>query len=361
MGIGGAMMWPAILGMTYGLLPASKAGLAGGIILGAAGFGNAVGPLLGGLLTDTVGWRWIFYLNLPVAAAAVLIILLVVPLDAARKNGGGIDYRGMAVLSLGLLAMLLALDWAVDLGWTAPLILFLFVSSAVALVAFAFVERGAGDTALVPKDVLKNRTFAAACLATLLNSAIFFAALLYLPQFMSKVLGFSAISSGAGLLPMMGTFTVTSFVAGRLYGRLGPKLIVSLGALLLGAGMILLSAIHLTTTYSQLILGMAVLGVGVGLFYSSVTTAAITALDPSRASLAGAIVYMFQIAGGSIGVGLNTAIVVSASSMAAGIHAAFLVDGGLAVCGAAVAMLFIGGPIDAERLRALRYHHRAHA
>ena len=86
MGIGGAMMWPAILGLTYGLLPASKAGLAGGVILGAAGFGNAVGPLLGGLLTDTVGWRWIFYVNLPVAAAAVLITMLVVPADAARKE-----------------------------------------------------------------------------------------------------------------------------------------------------------------------------------------------------------------------------------------------------------------------------------
>ena len=104
MGIGGAMMWPAILGMTYGLLPASKAGLAGGIILGAAGFGNAVGPLLGGLLTDTLGWRWIFYLNLPVAAAAVLIVMLVVPRDASIKEHERIDYPGMGTLSVGLLA-----------------------------------------------------------------------------------------------------------------------------------------------------------------------------------------------------------------------------------------------------------------
>ncbi|MGB3022888.1 MAG: MFS transporter, partial [Methyloceanibacter sp.] len=101
MGIGGAMMWPAILGMTYGLLPANKAGLAGGVVLGAAGFGNAVGPLLGGTLTDTVGWRWIFFINLPVAAAATLITLLVVPRDAPTKAHEGIDYRGMAVLSLG--------------------------------------------------------------------------------------------------------------------------------------------------------------------------------------------------------------------------------------------------------------------
>ncbi len=361
MGIGGAMMWPAILGMTYGLLPREKAGLAGGVILGAAGFGNAVGPLLGGVLTDTVGWRWIFFVNLPVAAAAVLITLIVVPRDTPLKDRGRIDYLGTAALSVGLLAMLLALDWALDLGWTAPLILSLFVFSAVALVGFLFIERRSGDSALVPQSVMQNRGFLAAGIATLLASAIFFAALLYLPQFMTKNLGFSAVGSGAGLLPMMGTFMITSFIAGRLYALLGPKLIVTLGALLLGAGMILLSMIAAGTTYNQLVLGMVVLGIGVGLFYSSITTAAITALPASDASLAGAIVYMFQIAGGSIGVGLNTAIVVSAATMPVGIHHAFLVDGILAIGSAAVAILFVGGTVDVERLREIRHHHRAHA
>jgi MFS family permease len=233
--------------------------------------------------------------------------------------------------------------------------------AATALIAFLFIERRAGESALVPETVLQNHGFVAASMATLLASAIFFAALLYLPQFMAKNLGFTAIGSGAGLLPMMATFMVTSFVAGRLYQLLGPKLIVTLGALLLGAGMILLSRITGTTTYDQLILGMVVLGIGVGLFYSSITTAAITALDPSQSSLAGAIIYMFQIAGGSIGVGFNTAIVVSGSSMPAGIHTAFLVDGLLAIASAAVAVLFVGGTVDLERLREIRHHHRAHA
>ena len=361
MGIGGAMMWPAILGMTYGLLPRSKCGLAGGLILGAAGFGNAVGPLLGGLLTDTVGWRWIFFVNLPVAGAAILITMLVVPRDAVLEDRGRLDYAGTAALTTGLLALLLALDWALDLGWTAPLILGLFALSAIAVAGFLLIELRAGESALVPRSVMQNRGFLAAGIATLLASAIFFAALLYLPQFMSRNLGFTAVGAGAGLLPMMGTFMVTSFIAGRLYQLLGSKIIVSLGALLLGGGMILLSAISAGTTYDQLVPGLVVLGAGVGLFYSSVTTAAITALDPSQASLAGAIVYMFQIAGGSIGVGFNTAIVVSASSMPRGIHIAFLVDGILAVGSAAVAILFVGGAVDFERLRDLRHHHRAHA
>ena len=279
MGIGGAMMWPAILGMTFSLLPKSKAGLAGGLVLGSAGCGNAFGPLLGGFLTDTIGWRWIFFLNLPIAVAAVVVTYLVVKPDEDRTDHAGIDYLGMGVLTVGLFSLLLALDMGTRVGWTSPLIIGLLVMAGIALAKFFFVERRAGNRALVPDDVMRNGSFAAASLATLLMSAIFFAALLYLPQFMSKVLKFSAIESGAGLLPMMGTFAVTSFIAGRLYARLGAKVSVTGGALFLAAGMFLLSRISPTTTYDDLIFGMVVLGIGIGLFYSSITTAAITALD----------------------------------------------------------------------------------
>jgi len=362
MGIGGAMMWPAILGMTFSLLPKSKAGLAGGLIMGSAGFGNAFGPLLGGFLTDTVGWQWIFFLNVPIAAIGVIATYLVVKPDEESKEREGIDYLGMSVLSVALFALLLGLDLGTSIGWTSVWIYALFILSAVALTGFYAVERGAGKAALVPSDVMQNRGFAAAGLATLMMSAIYFAALLYLPQFMIKELKFSAVGSGAGLLPMMGTFAVTSFIAGRLYATLGPKISVTGGALFLAAGMLLLSRIHSGTTYDDLIFGLVVLGIGVGLFYSSVTTAAITALDASRASLGGAVVYMFQIAGGSIGLGANTAIVLSSPSLADGISVAFLADGILAVIGAVVALLFVGGTLDKERLEAAWPHrHRAHA
>jgi MFS family permease len=347
--------------MTYAILPEERAGLAGGLILGAAGFGNAVGPLIGGALTDGPGWRWIFFLNLPIAAFAVLVTWRVVDEDKPTATGQRLDYAGIVALSIGLLALLLALDQGTDDGWTDPTILGLFAFAIVALVAFAFIERRAGGNALIPADVLRNRAFITACLATLLMSAIFFASLLYLPQFMAKQLGYSAVGDGAGLLPMMGVFALTSFVAGPLYERLGPKLIVSIGAALLAVGIFLLSFIDEATGYGGLVPGMVVLGLGIGLFYSSITTAAVTALDHSRSSLAGGIVYMFQIAGGSIGLGLNTAIVVTAASLTAGIRTAFFVDALLAVGGLAIAVLFVGGTVDPERLRTLRHHHRAHA
>jgi hypothetical protein len=228
---------------------------------------------------------------------------------------------------------------------------------------------------------------------------VFFASLLYLPQFMQKILGYSPLESGVGLVPMMGTFAVTSFIAGPLYSKLGAKLIVSLGCGAIAVGILLLSLVGRNSGYGGLVAGMLVLGVGIGLFYSSMT-----ALDSSRAGLAGGIVYMFQIAGGSIGLGLNTTIFTSTSksnlnshldkvgatvssvqsdlvhgilagtasgqhvlrqfptavaqhlsslvrdAFVAGLHTAFRLDTALAFCALLVAVVFVGGTVrrDAE-------------
>lgn len=359
MGIGGAMMWPAILGMTYDILPDAKAGLAGGLILGVAGFGNAVGPMFGGFLTDVFSWRWIFFVNVPIAAFAMYVTSREVPesqVDTAERR---IDYLGVAALSLGLIGLLLALDEGTDSGFTNPGILGLFATAALLLVAFAVIESRMGVAALVPRDVLHNRVFVASCTSVLMMSAIFFSALLYLPQFMSKVLHYSAVRSGAGLLPMMGVFAVTSFVAGSMYDRLGPKRIISLGAAFLGVGIFVLSFVRNDSSYASLVPGMIVVGLGVGLFYSSITTVAVTALDPARASLAGGIVYMCQIAGGAVGLGINTAIVASASSLARGISLAFRVDAALGVVGLLVAVFYIGATGTAHHRKLVRWH-RAH-
>ena len=237
---------------------------------------------------------------------------------------------------------------------------------AVLLGSFLAVERRQGDGALVPRDVLRNRVFAVSCVVVLLMSALFFAVLLYLPQFMEKVLGFSPLGSGAGLLPLMGVFAAASFVAGWLYGRLGGRVVVASGAACLGLGMLLLSFLDDDASYASLVPGMVVLGLGVGLFYSSITTTAVTALDPSRSSLAGGIVYMCQIAGGAVGLGLNTAIVSTASSLSEGIALAFKVDAALALVGLVVVLAFIGrdehpAPEPGTHPRALRHRHRAHA
>ena len=312
MGIGGAIMWPAVLGMTYDVLPDDKAGLAGGLIIGVAGFGNAAGPLIGGFLTETLSWRWVLFVNLPIAAIACFATWRAIPAEAEGKRDR-IDYPGIATLSVGLVALLVALDQVTQWGWSDPRILALFALCVVAIVAFAVIERRAGSWALIPGDVMRNAGFRAACLATLMMSAVFFASLLFLPQFFQKILAYSPLEAGAGLLPMMAVFAITSFVAGGLYARLGAKPIVSAGAVCITLGAFLVSLIERDSGFGALVPGMVVMGIGVGLFFSSITTASVTALDPSRASLAGGIVYMFQVAGGSVGLGLTTTVFITAS------------------------------------------------
>lgn len=365
MGVGGALMWPAILGMTYAILPDSKAGLAGGLIIGVAGIGNATGPLIGGLLTDALSWRWVFFLNVPITILAMAITARNVPETMSDVAERKVDYLGVATLSGAVIATLVALDQGTEVGFTDPGILLLFGVGIALLVVFGFVERGAGSTALVPPVVLRNRQFMTACLTILLLSAIFFASVVYLPQYMQKVLDYSALEAGAGLLPLMVVFAATSFVAGALYDRLGPKVVTSVGAGCLSVGMFALSFLDDASAdgsgYAILLPGMLIVGAGIGLFYSSITTAGITALDASLSSLAGGIMYMCQIAGGSIGLGLNTAIVLSYQSFAEGISTAFLVDAALAAAGFLIALVYIGSDEPLTHRLHLRGHHRAHA
>jgi EmrB/QacA subfamily drug resistance transporter len=308
MGIGGAIMWPAVLGMTFALLPARKAGLAGGLILGVAGLGNAFGPLLGGFLTEELSWRWVFVINLPVAAGAVAVTWRRINQPFEPDPTARIDALGVATLTVALVALLIALDEVTDLGWGDAPIVALLALFVVAMAAFVVVERRAGENALVPRDVLRNPEFTSACVAVLLTSATFFAALLYLPQFFQKLLDYSPLEAGLALIPLMATFALVSFVAGGLYERLGAKPILSTGASLIFAGILLLSFVGTDAGYGATVPGMLILGTGFGLWFATVTTAAVTSLAEARASLGGAILYMFQIAGGSVGLALTTTV-----------------------------------------------------
>ena len=310
MGIGGALMWPAILGMTFAILPEEKAGLAGGIIIGAAGIGNAMGPLIGGVLTDLASWRWLFFLNVPVTIFAVARHLLPGP----RRGAGGQRppdrlRRGHDALGRAGLAARrprpgrrLGLDRpagdrpAGRSAWRCS-------------PPSSRSSAGPATHALVPRAVMRNESFTASCIAILFMSATFFASLLYLPQFMENQLGYSPLESGVGMLPFLGTFALVSFIAGPLYNRAR------------GEGRWRSSAPSASPSrrsssprstpqsgYGSLVVGMVVLGIGIGSFYPTATTAGVTSVDSSQSSLAGGILYMFQIAGGSIGLGLTTTV-----------------------------------------------------
>ena len=350
MGIGGALMWPAILGMTFAILPEDKAGLAGGIILGAAGLGNALGPLIGGVLTDAISWRWIFFLNVPISIFAVAVTYFLVHVKEPEAADQRIDYAGIAALSVGLVSLLVALDQASDWGWGDPRVIGLLAIAVVLVLAFVPIERRAGAHALVPRAVMRNRSFTASCVAILFMSATFFASLLYLPQFMQKQFGYSALEAGVGILPFLGVFAVVSFIAGPLYNRLGAKPLAIFGAGCITIAPFLFSQVDASSTYAALVPGMVVLGLGIGSFYPTATTAGVTSVDDSQTSLAGGIIYMFQIAGGSIGLGLTTTVFSShVPPFVDGVQAAFRLDAALSLVGLAIVVLFVGGSLFARR------------
>lgn len=349
MGIGGALMWPAILGMTFAMLPAEKAGLAGGIILGAAGLGNAIGPLIGGVLTDLASWRWIFFLNVPVAIFAVFVTYRLVHLEEEASEEHRIDYPGIATLSAGLVALLVALDQVDDWGFGDPRVIGLLALSAILVAAFVPIERRAGLSALVPKAVMRNESFRASCIAITLMSATFFAALLYLPQFMQKQLEYSPLEAGVGVLPFLAVFALTSFASGPLYNRLGPKPLAIFGAACIAIGPFAFSQLTESSTYGSLVFGMVVLGLGIGTFYPTATTAGVTSVPDSQSSLAGGILYMCQIGGGAIGLGLTTTVFSAQDSFVEGIQAGYRLDAVLSLLGFLVALFFVGGRLIGRR------------
>ncbi len=353
MGIGGALMWPAILGMTYAILPEDKAGLAGGMIMGAAGLGNAAGPLIGGVLTDLASWRWIFFVNVPIAAFAVAVVWSSVHLTDPKDADHQIDYAGIAAISIGLIALLIGLDQVDDWGWGDPRVIALLAIAVAGIGVFLPLERRAGRHALIPREVISNRDFAASCVAILCMSATFFAALLYLPQFMETELGFSPLEAGLGMLPALATFACVSFVAGPLFTRLGAKRLAVIGAGCITLAALLFSLVGGDAGFGDLVPGMVVLGIGIGCFYPTATTAGVTSVDESQTSLAGGIIYMFQIAGGSIGLGLTTTIFSSfIPPFIDGFQAAFRLDAGIALVGLVVAAIFVGGSLSARRTEA---------
>lgn len=321
MGIGSGLMLPAITGMAYAALPEERAELAGGLIVGAYGIGMAIGPIAGGALTEFLGWRWIQFVNLPIALLAIVGVWRAIPPDPAGGRPT-IDYAGIVTLSAGLVSLLFALGQASAWGWGDWRIVTCLGLSILLFLAFFAIERRAGDAALIPGDILRNRGVALGCALRALMAPVYAATLLYLPQVMQKLLDFSPLQSGFGMLPMLGGYAVVSLLVGSLAGRISTRMAIIIGLVGLTLGPFLLSGFSVAAGYPGLVVGLILTGIGLGLFQPSIGTEAVKADPRGRKSLASGLVLMSQFVGGAIGLGVTTAFVASAERAAVTAHLA---------------------------------------
>lgn len=303
-GLGAGAMMPIAFAIIGDVFPPSERGKWQGLTSGMFGIASIVGPTLGGWLTDNLGWRWVFYVNMPVGAIAIATAFFGLPkLRSSRKHS--IDYFGATALVAGTVPMLVAFSWAGDkYAWLSAQIIGLLAFSAVMIVVFMLIEARAKEPILSPK-LFRNRTFAVSNLASFLIAGGMFGAIMYLPLFVQGVMGDSATNSGAILTPMMLGFVVSAIIGGQVMSRTGRYKILALSSLVVAVvGMFLFSRMGVNATNGELVRNMILTGLGIGTTMSLFTIVVQNAFPLRQMGEVTASLQFFRNIGSTLGVAI---------------------------------------------------------
>jgi len=351
-GLGGAMVSPAALSIILTTFAEGQERNRALAVWGAiAGAGGAVGLLLGGVLVTALSWRWVFFVNVPIGAAVLLLAPRIVPESRSEAAATGYDIEGALAITLGTLALVFTLIKAQSWGWTGGRTIIGFVVSIVLIVGFVWIERRHRDP-LVPLRIFSNRTLSAANVTLLLTAAALFAMFFFLTLYLQQVLGFSALKTGIAYLPLSITSIAASAVASQFVDRFSPKPVLLVGLLVSAAGFVLLTGVSGHGDYGSHILpAMVVLGIGLGLAFVAVTIAGTSGVAPEDSGLASGLLNTTQQVGSSLGLAILSTV--SATRVTNALHGgatmpvalthgfkgAFIVAGLL--CGAAVVLALV--------------------
>lgn len=270
------------------------------------GISSIIGPTVGGFITDNTSWRWVFYVNLPIGIAALLVLIFLMPtLRVNRKVS--IDYIGAALLVAWTIPLLLGFTWAgSQYDWLSPQILSLLTVAVVALIAFivyeSWLERRGGQPIIEP-SLFRNSIFSISAIVTVIFGISMFASIYFITLFAQGVVGTSATNSGVITTPLMLTAVTGSILSGQLVARLGKyKLLAVLGTLITIGGSVILLLLNVHSTNTDVVIAMLVLGLGMGLGMSLYTLIVQNAL-PRKIGQASATLVFFRSIGGTIGLG----------------------------------------------------------
>lgn len=334
--IGAAMLFatsPAILTKTF---PASQRGQALGVQGSMTYLGLSTGPFFGGWLADTLGWHSVFFINVPVGLLAMILSLLVIPADQPKSQHERFDLAGAATFALGLTGLLFALDQGHNLGWLSPPILGTLVASLLVLSAFVLLETRV-KSPMLDLGLFRRRVFTVSTASPILNYLCQFSVGFLLPFFLIQGRGLSAAQGGLILTAQPVVMALTAPLSGSLSDRIGSRIPTTIGMGLLATGLFALSRLGLQSPLPLTILGLAICGLGTGLFVAPNNSALMGDAPRDKQGIAAGVLALARNVGMALGIGLSGAVfntVLGSSGMA---------DPNALVQAFDVSMLFISG------------------
>jgi EmrB/QacA subfamily drug resistance transporter len=300
-GVGGAVMFAVSLALVAQEFPSgAERGMAMGIYGATIGISVAIGPLVGGALTDGISWESVFLINVPVGLAAIAVTYWKVR-ESRDPNASRIDWGGLVTFSTALLLLVLGLVRGNDEGWGSTLIVTLFAASALLMASFIAIESRVAEP-MLPLGLFRRRAFTGVQLAAFAISASMFALFLYLTLYLQQFLGYSAIDAGIRYLPItIGAFIIAP-ISGMALARVQARYLMTGGLLLVGGGLLLMSGLKMDSTWTSLLLGFIVGGIGVGLLNPVIADVALSVVPKEQSGMAAGINDTFRQVGVAVGI-----------------------------------------------------------